>query len=73
MATEIQFGDEANAGLDLVDRTLNGEIFVIRGVQKRNEQSVPQRFERVRTRPFCQKHAGTLARGRVDRPEESKL
>ena len=32
MATEIQFGDEANAGRNLVDRTLKGEIFVIRGV-----------------------------------------
>ena len=35
MATEIQLGDDTNPDTDLVDRALNGEVFVIRGVYNR--------------------------------------
>lgn len=35
MATEIHFGDDTNADARLVDRALNGEVFVIRGANDR--------------------------------------
>ena len=35
MATEIQFGDDRSTDADLVDRALNGEVLVIRGVSDR--------------------------------------
>lgn len=35
MATEIQFGDDRSANADLVDRALNGEVFIIRGAADR--------------------------------------